>query len=72
LEAATPTVADPDARAARVAAGRENSMTIGSLGSAPPARLSVEKIANMSEADFAKFITRFEGNPNALRDLMGH
>ena len=71
LEAATPAV-DPDARAARIAAGRENSTTIGSLGSAPPARLSVEKIANMSEADFAKFIQRFEGNPNALRDLMGH
>jgi hypothetical protein len=72
LEVTAPAVVDPDARAARVAAGRENSITIGSLGSAPPARLSVEKIANMSEADFAKFITRFEGNPNALRDLMGH
>jgi hypothetical protein len=62
---------DVAARAARIAEGRENATTIGSLGSAPPARLSVEKISNMSEADFAKFITRFEGNPAALRQLMG-
>lgn len=64
--------AAPSARAARIEQGRENSTTIGSLGSAPPAKLSVEKIANMSESDFAVFIKRYEGNPAALRDLMGH
>lgn len=71
LEVELPPAA-PSARAARIERGRENSTTIGSLGSAPPAKLSVEKIANMSEADFAVFIRRYEGNPAALRDLMGH
>ena len=61
----------PVARAERIARGRENSTTIGSLGSAPPARLSVEKIANMPEKDFAVFIERYKDNPAALRQLMG-
>lgn len=59
-------------RATRIAQGRDNATTIGSLGAAPPARLSVEKIANMDERQFAALIKRMEGNPTALRDLMGH
>lgn len=59
-------------RATRVAQGRENATTIGSLGSAPPAKLSVAKIAEMSESQFAALVKRMEGNPSALRDLMGH
>jgi hypothetical protein len=57
--------------AMRQQAGRENSMTIGSAGTAPPTKLSVDKIANMSEKEFAVLMRRMEGNPAALRSLMG-
>lgn len=69
LDAAPASIPEP---AARIAAGRENSTTIGSAGSAPPARLSVEKIANMPDAQFAALVGKLKGDPGAFRDLMGH
>lgn len=62
----------PSTPAARREAARDNATTIGSVGAAPPARLSVEKIANMNDKQFEAFVKRFEGNPEALRDLLGH
>lgn len=62
----------PAERAARLEEGRENSTTIGSLGSAPGVKLSVAKIADMSDSQFAALLKKMEGNPTALRDLMGH
>lgn len=61
-----------EATATRQAAARDSSTTIGSIGSAPPTRLSAEKISNMSERDFSVLLKRMEGNPAALRELMGN
>lgn len=60
----------PDA-AERIEHGRQNSMTLGSVGAAPPARLSVEKIANMPEKDFAVLYEKIKHDPVKLRELMG-
>lgn len=49
---------DAPAAVTRVNNGRENSTTIGSLGAAPPTRLSVEKIANMGEAEFEALVSK--------------
>ncbi len=68
---AIPPLAAPSA-AARAQAGRDNAVTIGSGGAAPPARLSVDKIANMSEGQFSALLARMQGDPQALRDLMGN
>lgn len=57
--------------AARIQAGRDNSTTIGTAGAAPATRLSVAKIADMNETQFAALLKSFEGNPAALRQLMG-
>jgi hypothetical protein len=74
--AADPAIPPLDAPAAAridtVQRGRDNSTSIGSLGSAPAVRMSVEKIANMNDRDFAVLLKKMEGNPTALRDLMGH
>lgn len=68
-----PTLETPPAldQAARVAAGRESALTIGSIGAAPPTRLSPEKIANMSDRDFGILVGKLKGDPAALRRLMG-
>jgi hypothetical protein len=66
-----PLDSDVEARATRQQEARESAITIGSLGAAPPARLSVEKISNMSEAQFAALIEKMKGDPAALRNLMG-
>lgn len=58
-------------QAERVAAGRESAVTIGSIGAAPPTRLSPEKIANMSDRDFGILVGKLKGDPAALRRLMG-
>lgn len=60
-------------RAVRSAAARENATTIGSLGAAPPTRLSPDKIANLSDSEFAALTERLRARGgSALRDLMGH
>lgn len=74
--AAAPTgIAIPplDAPAAeRAAAARDNATTIGSLGAAPPTRLSVAKIAEMNDKDFAALVSRYEKSGADIRDLMGY
>lgn len=61
--------------AARAERGRENAMTLSTVGSAPAAKLSVERIANMSESEFDALITKAKTNPGAypefIRQLMG-
>jgi hypothetical protein len=51
--------------------GRANSVTIGAVGQAPPPALTPEKIAQMPEHEFAKYVEKIRGNPAALRQLMG-
>lgn len=60
-------------RATRAETGRANSTTIANVGAATPLAVSVERVANMSEADFAKYVdnVRAKGG-SALRDLLGH
>lgn len=60
-------------RVARVEAGRANSTTIATVGASTPISLTPERIANMSDAQFAKHVEALRaGNPAGLRDLMGH
>lgn len=61
---------DAPAAATRVANGRENSTTIGSLGAAPPTRLSVEKIANMGDAEFEALVSKM--TKGERMNLLGH
>lgn len=71
--AATPAIPALDAEPAvdRTASARDNATTIGSLGAAPPTRLSVAKIADMNEAQFAALTERLRKEPGALERLMG-
>lgn len=61
----------PD-RAARVENGRANSTTIAGAGSPPARTMSPDRIANMSERDFANYVAKIQGNPAALRELLGN
>lgn len=62
----------PD-RAARIENGRANATTIAGVGSATPQPLSPERIANMSDDQFAVYIDKIgKGGKTALRDLLGH
>lgn len=62
-----------DNRAARLEEARENATTIGSLGAAPPAKLSVAKIAEMDDSAFEALVNKMRASGGtALRDLMGH
>lgn len=67
-----PLDSDVETRATRQQEARENAVTIGSLGAAPPARMSVEKILNMDDAQFAAVIEKMKDDPAALRNLMGN
>lgn len=63
-------VADP---VERQTAARDNATTISSVnGGGPSARLSVQKIADMPEKQFAALVSKLQDDPLALRDLMGH
>ena len=74
MDASGATVAVPvfEQAPVRLQSGRDNAMTIGSAGAAPPTRLSVAKIAEMNEAQFDALVSRMKGDPTALRDLLGH
>lgn len=64
------TPADP---VERQTTARENATTISSVnGGGPAARLSVQKIADMSEKQFDALVSKLKDDPQALRDLMGH
>lgn len=77
-KAAAPVVPPIDAdtplpeRAARIESGRANSLTIANGGAAPPRALTPDRIAAMSDAEFAAHYEKISKNPAALRDLMGH
>ncbi len=59
-------------RVARAEAGRANSVTIANVGASTPVSFSPEKIGNLSDAQFAKYLDSIKGDPAKLRDLMGH
>lgn len=60
-------------RAAAQERGRANSTTIATVGASTPVGLTPDRIASMSDAQFAKHIEGLRAaNPTALRDLMGH
>jgi len=62
----------PDARAARIEEGRENSITIGSIGAAPAARMSIERILSLPDKEFEALTTRLKAQGgDALKQLMG-
>lgn len=63
----------PTERAARAETARANSATIANVGASTPIGLTPDRIANMPEAEFQKYVegVRAKGG-TALRDLMGH
>lgn len=61
----------PD-RAARIEEGRANSTTISGSGAAPARALTPERIAAMSERQFAAYVEKIQSDPAKLRDLLGH
>lgn len=67
LDAETPAATTPARQP-----NRDNTTTIGSLGSAPPARLSVEKLASMSERDFEAMIGKIKERGGDIRDVLGY
>lgn len=60
----------PD-RAARIETGRQNSTTISAAGTPAPRALTPERIAAMSEHEFAAHVEKIKGNPDKLRELLG-
>lgn len=61
------------ARAARVEEGRDNSMTIGTVGAAPPGRISLEKLSSLPDEQFAKVMERARANGiGSVMDILGH
>ena len=55
-------------RSARIAKGQAGSLSLSSAGGAPAGELTLEMLASMSEADFAKME---KANPARIRALMG-
>lgn len=55
-------------RSARIAKGQAASLSLSSAGGAPAGELTLEMLASMSEADFAKME---KANPARVRALMG-
>lgn len=64
-------VASAPTQAQRAEQGRQNATTIGSVGAAPPAALTAEKIASMPDHEFAAYMDKIKGNPTAVRQLLG-
>ena len=60
------------ARAARIEQGLDNATTIGSLGAAPPARMSVERLTAMSEGEFNAFKDKFLAKGGDIREILGY
>ena len=55
-------------KAARIAKGQAASLSLSSAGGAPAGEITLEMLASMSEADFAKME---KANPARVRALMG-
>jgi hypothetical protein len=72
---ATPAVpaqtAAPANAAERLVRGQEMATTLGATGAAPRGEPAPQALANMSDAEFAKYYEKVRGNPAALRDLLG-
>ncbi|WP_264046897.1 hypothetical protein [Methylobacterium flocculans] len=58
----------PSERSARIAKGQAASLSLSSAGGAPASEITLEMLASMSEADFAKME---KANPARVRALMG-
>ena len=58
----------PSEKAARIAKGQAASLSLSSAGGAPAGEITLEMLASMSEADFAKME---KANPARVRALMG-
>lgn len=69
---AVPTPAAPaetaQERASRIARGQESSLSLSAAGGSPAGEITLEMLASMSEADFAKLE---KSNPGRVRALMG-
>ena len=59
------------ARATAAETARYNATTLSGVGAAPPARLSVARLADMSEAQFAAFYGSIKDNPAKMREVFG-
>lgn len=57
-------------REARAEEGRRNSTTIGTLGSAPPGRMSVERILSLPDEEFQALYQRMKAQ-GRIQELMG-
>jgi hypothetical protein len=55
-------------KAARISKGQAASLSLSSAGGAPAGELTLEMLASMSEADFAKME---KANPARVKALMG-
>ncbi|TXN52277.1 hypothetical protein FV232_00885 [Methylobacterium sp. WL30] len=58
----------PAERAARISKGQEASLSLSAAGGSPAGEITLEMLASMSEADFAKLE---KSNPGRVRALMG-
>jgi predicted phage tail protein len=73
IEAAieAPAVSAADRQVAAIERGRAMSTTVGTSGTAPPTRLTPDRIANMSEAEFSRVYAKVAKDPAAMRAMFG-
>lgn len=58
-------------RTAQLQRGRDMATTISGPGTAPPGKMTPERIANLSESEFAALYAKVGKDPAALRELFG-
>jgi hypothetical protein len=70
-QAATAQPTQAERQVATIERGRAMSQTLGTAGTAPPTRLTPEKIASMSDAEFSKVYAKVAKDPAAMRQMFG-